>query len=82
MTTYIDPLWTNWSQRNIIDTEILRPDSYEARKTMNTQRNDLSESFYSQNYARVKVPHAPYLLRTPLTSLQLPNYYAFEPFPA
>ena len=79
MTTYVDPLWNNWSQKNIIDAEILRPDSYEARKTINTQRKVSPESVCGQSYVRLKVPHAPYLLGTPLTSLQLPNYYAFAP---
>ena len=79
MTTYINPLWTNWFQRDILAVEILRPDSYEARKTINTQRKDLSESFYGQSYAHVKVPHAIYMLHTPLTSLQLSNHYAFAP---
>ena len=59
--------------------EILSPDSYEARKTINTQRKVSPESFYGQSYAHVKVPHAIYMFSTPLTSLQLPNYYAFAP---
>ena len=79
MTTCVDPLWNNCSQRNIIDAEILRPDSYGARKTITTQRKDSSESSYGQSYAHVKVPHATYMLGTPLTSLRLPNNYAFAP---
>ena len=79
MTTYIDPLWNNCSQKNIIDAEILRPDSYKARKTITMQWKDLSQSSYSQSYAHVKVPHTTYMLGTPLTSLRLPKYYAFAP---
>ena len=59
--------------------ENLRPDSYETRKTINTQRKVSPESCCGQSYAHVKVPHAIYMLHTPLTSLQLPNYYAFAP---
>ena len=51
----------------------------EQKKTINTQRKVSPESSYGQSYAHVKVPHAPYLLGTPLTSLRLPNYYAFAP---
>ena len=59
--------------------EILRPDSYEARKTINMQRENFPESSCGQSYAHVKVPHATYMLHTPLTSLQLPYYYAVAP---
>ena len=79
MTPYMNRPRTNWYQRNTCAMEILRPDSYEARKTINMQRKNFPESSCGQSYAHVKVPHAPYLLHTPLTSLQLPNYYAFAP---
>ena len=77
MTTHIDPLWTNCSQTNLILTENLRPDSYGARKTINTQQKVFPESSCGQSYAHLKVPHAIYMLGTPQTSLRLPNYYAF-----
>ena len=59
--------------------KLLRPDSYEARKTINTQRKVSPESSYGQSYAHVKVAYATYMLGTPLTSLRLPNNYAFAP---